>query len=65
MRQAGLTAKQLSKDRAAEILGQFTKRHAAIDGKRFEAVGMGWDRPASKTDSDANRRVEVQWFTLE
>ena len=35
-----------------------------IDAKRLEIVGRGWEEPAGK-DSAMNRRVEVQWFTLE
>jgi NitT/TauT family transport system substrate-binding protein len=34
------------------------------DAKCIEWVGRGWEEPAG-TDSDLNRRVEVQWFTLE
>ena len=41
-----------------------TERHPQIDVSRLEAVGRGWEEPAS-TNSDLNRRVEVQWFTLE
>jgi NitT/TauT family transport system substrate-binding protein len=35
-----------------------------MDAKRIEIVGRGWEEPAG-TDSNLNRRVEVQWFTLE
>ena len=35
-----------------------------VDPKRIEVVGRGWEEPAG-TDSAANRRVEVQWFTIE
>jgi NitT/TauT family transport system substrate-binding protein len=35
-----------------------------IDAKRIEVVGRGWEEPAGP-NSDLNRRVEVQWFTLE
>jgi len=35
-----------------------------VDVKRLDAVGRGWEEPAGK-DSSLNRRVEVQWFTLE
>ena len=35
-----------------------------VDKARIEAVGRGWEEPLG-TDSDQNRRVEVQWFTLE
>jgi NitT/TauT family transport system substrate-binding protein len=59
-----LEAKDLSKKRANEIMSQMLKRFPTIEPKRFEAVGMGWDKPIS-TNGDLNRRVEVQWFTLE
>jgi len=64
VRQAALAAKQLSKERAAEVLAQLVK-HNAIDTSRVDSNGMGWDKPISKTDGAKNRRVEVQWFTLE
>jgi NitT/TauT family transport system substrate-binding protein len=32
--------------------------------RRIEQVGRGWEEPAG-ADSGLNRRVEVQWFTLE
>ena len=31
---------------------------------RIEIVGRGWEEPAGP-DAEQNRRVEVQWFTLE
>jgi NitT/TauT family transport system substrate-binding protein len=40
------------------------ERHKEVDASRIEAVGRGWEEP-SGPDSDLNRRVEVQWFTLE
>ena len=36
----------------------------SVDAKRLDIVGRGWEEPAG-TDSDLNRRVEVQWFTIE
>ncbi len=36
----------------------------SIDAKRIDIVGRGWEEPV-EPDSDLNRRVEVQWFTLE
>ena len=36
----------------------------SIDAKRIEIVGRGWEEPAGP-NSDLNRRVEVQWFTIE
>jgi NitT/TauT family transport system substrate-binding protein len=59
-----LGALQLSKDRAAEIQRLLIEKHK-IDAKRLETHGVGWNEPISKTDTDLNRRVEVQWFTLE
>ena len=37
---------------------------SASIAKRIEIVGRGWEEPAA-TDSEQNRRVEVQWFTIE
>jgi NitT/TauT family transport system substrate-binding protein len=59
-----LAAAQLSKDRADEVRRALTQKHA-IDQKRVDIYGAGWNEPVSKTDPDQNRRVEVQWFTLE
>lgn len=63
VRQMALKSLQLSKDRAGEIRRLLVERHK-IDPSRIETIGRGWDEPAG-TDSDKNRRVEVQWFTLE
>jgi NitT/TauT family transport system substrate-binding protein len=60
---------QLSQDRANEIKRLLVERNG-VDPKRVDAVGRGWDEPIG-TDpdinkrSEQNRRVEVQWFTLE
>jgi NitT/TauT family transport system substrate-binding protein len=59
-----LAAAQLSKDRAEEIRSLLVQKHA-IDVKRVDIYGAGWNEPVSKTEPDLNRRVEVQWFTLE
>jgi NitT/TauT family transport system substrate-binding protein len=40
------------------------QRHKEIDASCIEAMGRGWEEPAG-SDSNLNRRVEVQWFTLE
>ena len=40
------------------------ERNPNIHRSRIETMGRGWQEPAS-TDSNLNRRVEVQWFTLE
>ncbi len=63
VRQMALKAVELSKNRAAEIRRVLTER-LRVDPKRLEVVGRGWEEPAG-TDSEQNRRVEVQWFTVE
>jgi NitT/TauT family transport system substrate-binding protein len=54
---------ELSQQSADEIKRLLSERHR-VDAKRLDAVGRGWEEP-SGTDSAQNRRVEVQWFTLE
>ncbi len=63
VRQMALKAMELSKNRANEIRRLLAERHQ-IDVSRIETVGRGWDEPSSK-ESEQNRRVEVQWFTIE
>ena len=59
-----LKAMELSRQRALAVNAALRERFKDIDASRIEAVGRGWEEPAG-TDSDLNRRVEVQWFTLE
>jgi NitT/TauT family transport system substrate-binding protein len=59
-----LKAMELSRQRALAVSDALKGRYADIDAARIEVVGRGWEEPAG-TDSDLNRRVEVQWFTLE
>ena len=59
----GLKALELSKQRAAEVKRVLIER-LKLDPARVEAVGRGWEEPIG-TDPEKNRRVEVQWFTLE
>ena len=59
-----LKAMELSRQRALAVSEALRERHKEIDASRIEAVGRGWEEPAG-ADSDLNRRVEVQWFTLE
>jgi NitT/TauT family transport system substrate-binding protein len=59
----GLKALELSKQRAAEVKRVLIER-LKLDPARVEAVGRGWEEPTG-TDPEKNRRVEVQWFTLE
>jgi NitT/TauT family transport system substrate-binding protein len=63
LRSQALKAIELSKQRAAEIKRLLIERHT-VDAKRLDIVGRGWEEP-SGSDSDKNRRVEVQWFTIE
>ena len=59
-----LKAMELSRQRALTVSEALRQRHKEIDASRIEAVGRGWEEPAG-AESDLNRRVEVQWFTLE
>jgi NitT/TauT family transport system substrate-binding protein len=64
VRSMALKAMELSRQRAEAVSKALLQRHPKIDPKRIELVGRGWEEPAGP-DSDLNRRVEVQWFTLE
>jgi NitT/TauT family transport system substrate-binding protein len=63
VRTQALRAMELSKRRADEIKRLLIEKHQ-IDSKRLDVVGRGWEEPAG-SDSAMNRRVEVQWFTIE
>lgn len=63
VRQMALKAMELSKTRAAEIRRVLVEQHK-VDAARLETVGRGWEEPAGP-DPEKNRRVEVQWFTVE
>ncbi len=63
VRQMALKAMELSKNRSAEIRRLLVEKHH-VDQSRIEIVGRGWEEPVG-ADSDQNRRVEVQWFTVE
>nr|MBP7548322.1 OmpA family protein [Corallincola sp.] len=64
VRSMALKAMELSRQRADAVKAALLARYPSIDASRVEVVGRGWEEPAG-SDSDANRRVEVQWFTLE
>ncbi len=64
VRSLALQAMELSRQRAQSVRDALLKRYPAIEPQRIELVGRGWEEPAGP-DSDLNRRVEVQWFTLE
>jgi NitT/TauT family transport system substrate-binding protein len=63
VRTQALRAMELSKNRAAEIQRLLIERHK-VEPKRLDIVGRGWEEPAGR-DAAFNRRVEVQWFTIE
>jgi NitT/TauT family transport system substrate-binding protein len=63
VRTQALRAMELSKNRASEIRKLLIDRYS-IDPKRIDIVGRGWEEPAGP-NSELNRRVEVQWFTVE
>lgn len=63
VRQMALKAMELSKNRAQEIKRLLGER-LGVDAARVETVGRGWEEPAGPV-SEQNRRVEVQWFTVE
>jgi NitT/TauT family transport system substrate-binding protein len=64
VRAQALRAMELSKRRAGEIKQMLTTR-LSVDPQRIEVVGRGWEEPLAGNSPDENRRVEVQWFTIE
>jgi len=64
VRSMALKAMELSKQRAQAVRDALLARYPNIAPDRIELVGRGWEEPAGP-DSNLNRRVEVQWFTLE
>lgn len=64
VRSMALKAIALSTERAVEVEKQLVAVEK-VDDKRVETVGIGWEEPVKGANADANRRVEVQWFTLE
>ena len=63
VKKQALRAIELSKNRAGEIRKLLIDRFN-VDEKRLDIVGRGWEEPAGP-NADLNRRVEVQWFTVE
>jgi NitT/TauT family transport system substrate-binding protein len=59
-----LKAMELSRQRAMAVSDALLAKFPELDKSRVEAVGRGWEEPGG-TDSALNRRVEVQWFTIE
>jgi NitT/TauT family transport system substrate-binding protein len=63
VRTQALRAMELSRNRAAEIERLLVEKFN-IPTARIDIVGRGWEEPVS-SESEQNRRVEVQWFTVE
>jgi NitT/TauT family transport system substrate-binding protein len=59
-----LKAMELSRQRAMAVSDALLAKFPDLDKSRVEAVGRGWEEPGG-ADSALNRRVEVQWFTIE
>ncbi|MEJ1961426.1 MAG: phosphate ABC transporter substrate-binding/OmpA family protein [Gammaproteobacteria bacterium] len=64
VRSMALQAMELSRQRATAVRDALLARHKELETARIETVGRGWEEPSSP-QSDQNRRVEVQWFTIE
>jgi NitT/TauT family transport system substrate-binding protein len=64
VREMALKAIDLSTQRARAVETALVDLRGA-DEKRVETVGIGWEEPVDRVDTDKNRRVEVQWFTVE
>jgi NitT/TauT family transport system substrate-binding protein len=60
-----LKAMELSRQRAKAVSDALLAKYPDIDKTRVESVGRGWEEPTGASDSALNRRVEVQWFTIE
>jgi NitT/TauT family transport system substrate-binding protein len=60
-----LKAMELSRQRAIAVSDALLAKFPELDKARVEAVGRGWEEPSGATDNALNRRVEVQWFTIE
>jgi NitT/TauT family transport system substrate-binding protein len=63
VRQMAMKAMELSRQRAGAVRAELVKRFQLPEA-RIEVIGRGWEEPAGD-DSEKNRRVEVQWFTVE
>ncbi len=60
-----LKAMELSRQRAIAVSDALLAKFPELEKTRVESVGRGWEEPTGETDSAQNRRVEVQWFTIE
>ncbi|HVJ28116.1 MAG TPA: phosphate ABC transporter substrate-binding/OmpA family protein [Vicinamibacterales bacterium] len=63
VKKQALRAIELSRNRADAIRKLLIDKFS-VDPARLDIVGRGWEEPAGP-ESAQNRRVEVQWFTIE
>lgn len=63
VQEMALKAIQLSKDRTAAITRVLIDQYN-VEESRVQSVGRGWEEPLGDVP-EKNRRVEVQWFTVE
>lgn len=63
VQEMSLKAIQLSKDRTAAITRVLVDQFN-VDETRVQSIGRGWEEPLGNVP-EKNRRVEVQWFTVE
>lgn len=64
VREMAARAMELSTQRADEVKRRLLEKHSATQAGRLKVIGRGWEEPADR-NPDLNRRVEVQWFTVE
>jgi outer membrane protein OmpA-like peptidoglycan-associated protein len=57
--------KELSLNRANAIKEALLKKYTDLDSNRFNADGVGWDRPIDPANHTKNRRVEIKVLTAE
>ncbi|MCI0527666.1 MAG: OmpA family protein, partial [Nitrospira sp.] len=63
-RRQSIRAVEMSKQRADSVKTVLANSYA-VDSKRLDTEGRGWDEPLPGAPPEENRRVEVQLFTLE
>ncbi len=64
VRDAKISLKNLSKARCAEVK-QVLGEKFGLDAGRIDTQGVGADEPTGSKNPADDRRVEVQWFTVE
>ncbi|MFH0899041.1 MAG: phosphate ABC transporter substrate-binding/OmpA family protein [Pseudomonadota bacterium] len=60
--------KELSRNRSNSVKEALVRKFPSLSPHQFSAAGVGWDRPADRTDSSnhaKNRRVEIKVYPAE